>query len=174
MESLGRILGLDQQALMSLGLQLVNTFVMVFILVKLLYKPVGKFLSNRVEKIKNNIMNAETQLKDAETLKVGYEEKLKNIEKERSEILDSARKRAIESEKEIIDAAKAEAETIKKRALLDIDREQMKAREELKGQVVEISTLMASKYIAAAMDANTQNKLLNEVISELGEVKWHS
>lgn len=169
-----RIIGLDQQTLMAWGLQMINTLVMVFVLVKLLYKPVGKFLNARVEKIKNNIMNAENKLKDADSLKVQYEEKMKNIEKERSQILEEARARATSKEREIVEAAKLEAETIKKRAILDVEREQTKAREELKGQVIEISTLMASKYIASSIDTNTQNKLLNEVISELGEVKWLS
>lgn len=174
LKSLAYVMGFDKQFLIQLGFQLLNTAVLCFILTKLLYKPVKKFLADRKEKIAKQIDNAQAQLSDAEKLKAEYEMKLRDIEKERDEILDEARSRGKQREQQIISEAKQEAETLKSRAMLDIQREQEKAKDEIKKQIIEVSSLVASRFIASSMDEATQNKLVDEVISDLGEVKWQS
>jgi len=54
----------------------------------------------------------------------------------------------------------------------DIEREQERARDEVKKQIIEISSLMASRFVSANMDDSTQKKLLNEAIADLGDAKW--
>ena len=58
--------------------------------------------------------------------------------------------------------------------MVDIQREQEKAKDEIKKQIIEVSSLMAGKFVAASIDQNEQNKLVDEVISDLEEVKWLS
>jgi F0F1-type ATP synthase membrane subunit b/b' len=45
---------------------------------------------------------------------------------------------------------------------------------DLKKQIIEISSAMASRFIKASIDENQQKKLADEVISELGDVKWQN
>lgn len=165
---------LDQQFLIQLGFQLLNTAVLCFILAKLLYKPVKKFLADRKEKIANQIDSAQAKLEEAEKLKAEYELKISGIEKERDEILEQARSKGKKREEQIIAEAKEEAETLKSRAMLDIQREQEKAKDEIKKQIIEVSSLVASRFIAASMDDAAQDKLVDEVIADLGEVKWQN
>ena len=89
-------------------------------------------------------------------------------------ILGEARNRASLREQEIIAEAKAEAETLKNRAMVDIQREQEKAKDEIKKQIIEVSSIMAGKFIAETIDQKKQEKLVDEVISDLGDVKWLS
>lgn len=168
------ILTLDKQFLIQLAWQLLNTIILCTILSFLLYKPVLNFLNKRKEKIKNQIVSAEKQLADAENLKNEYEARLKEIDSERDTILIDARSRAKKSEQDIISQAKQEAEAIKNRAMIDIQREQEKAKDEMHRQIIEISSLIAGRYIAGSIDSNQQNKLFEEVVSDLGEVKWTS
>lgn len=174
LKSLAYVMNFDKQFLIQLAFQLLNTAVLCFILSKLLYKPVKKFLADRKEKITKQIDSAQAQLADAEKLKAEYEMKLSNIEKERDEILDDARSRGKQREAQIISEAKQEAQSLKSRAMLDIQREQEKAKDEIRKQIIEVSSLMTSRFIASSMDEATQNKLVDEVISDLGEVKWQS
>jgi len=162
------------QFIIQLAWQLFNTGLMCFILTKLLYKPVLKFLNDRKEKVAKQIDSAQQQLAEAEALRIKYEGKLKDIDAERDDILDKARDRAKQSEAEIIERAKKEAETIKSRAMLDIQRAEEKAKDDMKKEIIEISSLMASRFVAASMNEEEQNKLVNEVISGLGEVKWQN
>ena len=131
-------------------------------------------LAARREKIEGQINSAETQLAEANKLKAEYEKKLSEIDKETEAILGEARNRGAQREQEIIAEAKKEAETLKNRAMVDIQREQEKAKDEIKKQIIEVSSLMAGKFVAASIDQNEQNKLVDEVISDLEEVKWLS
>lgn len=167
-----RILAFDWPMISNLLVQLFQTGVMIAFLSWLLYKPVLKFLKNRSERIANQIQSAKEGLEQSEVLKAEYEEKLKNIGKERDEILEAARKQAKAREASIIEAAKAEADAILKRAAADLELEQQKVKDEMKVQLVEISSLMASRFVAKNMDKATEDALLNQVITDLGDVKW--
>lgn len=153
-------------------LLLISDIVIVYILYKLLYNPVLEFLAKRREKIEGQLNDAEQALNEANALKAQYDEKLKDIAKEKSEILDNARKVAKDREREIIEDAKNEADVIKNRALLDIKREEDRAKDDMKKQIIEISTIMASSYVATSLTDEDQNKLLNEAIESLEGTQW--
>ncbi|MGN1318385.1 MAG: F0F1 ATP synthase subunit B [Lachnospirales bacterium] len=169
----GYVIILNQQTLIQIGIQILNTAVLCAILSWLLYKPVTKFLNARKEKIANQIDTAEQKLADADKLKSEYEAKLKNIEEEKRSILDKARAAANKNSQEIISEAKSEAENIRNRAALDIQREQEKAKDEIKNQIVEISSLISGKFISANMTDEEKNKLIDDTISDLEGVEWH-
>ncbi len=169
-----RMLGFDSQFLITLGYQLLNVVIITGVLSYFLYEPVKKFLRERQEKIEKQISDAENTEKEAIKLKGEYEQKLSKINVEKSEILEEARKRASQMEAEIIAKAKEEAKKIKDRAMLDIEREEEKARDDMRKQIIELSTSMASRYVETSIDDETQNKLLDEVILGLGEVKWQA
>lgn len=170
----GFILGLDADMLKDLAFQLLNTAILCAVLSYLLYKPVKGFLAARRERIEGQINDAEKKLDDAGKMKAMYEKKLREIEKEKEQILADARNRAVLREQEIIAEAKEEAETLKNRAMVDIQREQEKAKDEIKKQIIEVSSIMAGKLIAEAIDSKKQEALVDEVISDLEGVKWLS
>lgn len=169
-----RMLGFDQQFINETVFLFINVCIIVFVLGKLLYNPVKEFLKKRSDGIKEKLDNAKISLKNADELKLEYENKLKGIEAERAEILDKARKLAKDTEFEIISQAKEEAQIIKNRAMLDIEREEERAKDDMKTQIIELSSIIASRYISKEIDSDTQSKLLEEVIEDLGEVKWQN
>ncbi len=170
----GYVITLDSQFVFSIVVQLINTCIMCFILAKLLYNPVLNFLNARKERIASQIDEANKMLDEAKTLKMQYELKLEDIETERSDILETARASAIKSSQQIISQAKEEADTIKKRAMLDIEREQAKVQDEVKKQIIKVSTAMSEKFIAAKISESEQEKLVEETIRDLEGVKWQN
>ena len=170
----GYVIMLDQQTLIQIAIQLVNTCILCFALSKLLYKPVTKFLNARKERVANQIDTAQNRLNEAEALKAEYEEKLKNIEVEKNTILEKARVQAKANGQQIVAEAKAEAENIHTRAMTDIKREEEKAKDEIKKQIIEVSSLVSGKFIAAKMTEEEQNKLVDDTISDLDGVKWQN
>ena len=170
----GYVITLDSQFVFSIVVQLINTCIMCFILAKLLYNPVLNFLNARKERIASQIEEANKMLDEAKTLKMQYELKLEDIETERSDILETARASAIKSSQQIISQAKEEADTIKNRAMLDIEREQAKVQDEVKKQIIRVSTAMSEKFIAAKISESEQEKLVEETIRDLEGVKWQN
>ena len=118
----GYVIILNQQTVIQVIIQLINTAILCFILSKLLYQPVLKFLNARKEKISSQIDKTEADMAQAQALKKEYEEKLKNIESERTAILQEARTTALKNSQIIISDAKTEATAIKDRANLEIER----------------------------------------------------
>ena len=114
----------------------------------------------------------EADMAQAQALKKEYEEKLKNIESERTAILQEARTTALKNSQIIISDAKTEATAIKDRANLEIERAEEKAKDDIKKQIVQVSTLMSEKFVAAKMTEDEQNKLVDETISDLEEIEW--
>lgn len=168
------ILTLDVQLLYGVIIELISTGILFLVLSKILYKPVTQFLQNRRERIANDITQASNKLATAETLRADYEVKLEGIEKEKATILEEARDNAKAMANKIIEDAKADAEQIKNRANLEVEREKEKAKDDIKVQIIEVSSLIASKFISEKIKDNEQDKLVDQVISDLGEVKWNN
>lgn len=168
------VISLDKQFIIQLFIQLLNTIIMCAGLSFILYKPVLNFLNARKEKVSKQIDDAQFKVEEAEKYKLEYENKLKEIDVQRNDILEKARLRASQREQQIITEAKKEAEALKLRAMTDIQREQEKAKDEMRKQIIEVSSVMASRFISVSINENEKNKIADEVISDLEEIKWQN
>lgn len=170
----GYVITLDKQLLIQIGIQLINTGILCFVLSKLLYSPVLNFLNARKERVASQINEAEAKLKEAESLKAQYEAKLKDIDNERNEILESARDSAKKNSRQIISDARKEADLIKNRAEKDIANEREKAKDDIKKQIIEVSSEMSRRYIAKEISAAEQEQLFEDTLKELEDLEWTS
>mgnify|MGYP001252647009 FL=1 len=84
----GRLFGLDLQTLIQIGMQLLNAIILAVALAFILYKPVKEFLDKRTNGIQGKIDDADETMAKANELIAEYEDKIKNIEKERIDILE--------------------------------------------------------------------------------------
>jgi F-type H+-transporting ATPase subunit b len=170
----GYVITLDKQFLIQICIQLINTGILCFILSKLLYKPVLNFLKARKEKIALQIDEADARLKEAEALKAQYEAKLKDIDNERNEILESARDSAKKNSRQIISDARKEADLIKNRAEKDIANEREKAKDDIKKEIIEVSSEMSRRFIAKQISESEQQQLFEDTLKELEGLEWTS
>ena len=171
-ESLFRIIGFDGQLIFDSIITGINVFILFFALSYFLFNPVQKVLKNRSDKIKNEIENAKKQEAEAIALKAEYEKKLADTRVEVESIIDDARKNAKKMSEEIVAEARTEAQNIINRGNKEIEQEKAKAVDELKNQVIGISTLIASKIIKENVNAKSEDKLFEEALSEIGANSW--
>ena len=170
----GRVFALDQQTLINIGIQFFNAGFLAVVLGFLLYKPLQEFMNRRTQKISDQLKDAQEKLTEAEALKTQYEKKLRNIQTERFQILDAARITASERSKHLLEEARQEAAVIRKRAEENISTEKERLKKETKSHIIEISSLMAAKFVTHQMDQDTQNRLFEETMAELEEARWLS
>jgi len=171
-DSLNRIIGFDPQLIFDASLTALNVFILFFALSYFLFNPVQKALKNRSEKIKTEIENAKKNETEAIALKEQYEKKLADTRVEVERIMDEARKNAKRSSEEIIEKAKVEANNIVARGNKEIEQEKAKATDELKNQVINISTLLATKIVKENVTVKSEDKLFEEALSEIGADTW--
>ena len=170
----GRLFAIDPQALVQMTFVLINAIILAVVLSILLYKPVLKVLHDRRARILDDVESAEKSKAEAHKLKAEYEQIMKDVTREKDDILESARKLAAEKTKEQLAEAKGEAAAVKARAQREIEMEQERAKSEMKQAVINISSVMAAKFLTRTMDADTHEQLFNETMAELEEISWHS
>lgn len=163
----GRVFGLDQQTAVQMVIMLISISVFAVLMYILLYKPVRAFLQKRAEGIKSDLDFAESQKAKANELKLEYEQRVKEVDAEKYEILETARKQAAEKAKESEVAAKAEADSIKARAFQEIETEQERVQDEVRENIFDVSNAMVAKFLTRSMDEETQKRLYDEAMKEL-------
>ena len=155
----------------ELGIQIINTIILFWILKIILFKPVLNIIDAREEGIKNDIATGEKAKNEGLALKEQYEQKLLVSKNEGQEIIKQATLRAEEKSAEIISTAKEEASTIKERASKDIAQEKEKAMNELRTEISAMAILAASKVIEKDIDQSKHEEMINKFIEEVGEAK---
>ena len=154
-----RLFDLDFQLLHDSILTLIAVFVLFLVGSIFFFKPARKFLEKRKKGIADNI---EAAKKD------------KNVDSEVEEILADARKKARANEERIVQDAMAEAGRIVDNANREADLTKQKIANEVKEEIVTVAGAMAGKLVASSIDEETQNKLLDDTLKEMGEDTWLS
>ena len=166
-----RLIGFDPQFLHDAVL---TGIILFFALSYLLFNPAREVLEKRRKKIAGELAQAEADQTSAAAMKAEYEAKLRDVNKEAENILETARRKAKAREEEMLEEARQEAARIIERANREIELEKKKAVDDMKQEVVSIAALMAEKVVGSAMDRQIQDALINETLKEMGESTWQS
>lgn len=153
------------QALISLC----NLLILFFILKRFLYKPVRRVIAERDSAVKKMYSDAEAAESIAEKNRLSWEDKLQAAESEREEILSRASRRANDIGEQIISKAKNDADIIVKNAKNDAAQEYQKAQDEIKKEIIAVSTMLTEKLLCREINTNDHYALIDKVISKMGD-----
>lgn len=152
---------------MTMVIQIINFFVLLFVLKKFAYKPLLEMMEARRNKIITDLDNAEKAKKAAEELRFEYEKQLSQIKQDAQAMLDKANKTANDMRDEILAQARAEQERLLSVARDQIVREQQRAIEELRDQVANISLLVAQQVVLQKLDEEKDRLIVDDVLSKM-------
>jgi len=168
----GVVFALDRQTLIQIGIQLLNACVLTVALGFILYKPVRAFMRRRTERIEAERLAVQAEMAQAESLKAEYEQKLAEAEQLRADTLEAARQAAAERSRQIIEEARREATAIKRRSQENMASELARLKEETRQHIIEVASLLAGQLVAQQMDRATQDRLVEEALTQLEEATW--
>ena len=135
------------------------------------WKRILKLLDDRKDRIASEFRKIDQARQAAEGMKSSYEEKLAGIENEAKarirEAMDESRRLA----DEIKAKAQKDGEEIFKEARDNIKVEIVKAREELKDQIAELSVSIAGKVIQEKLSEEDEKRLALDFLSQLESKK---
>ena len=169
-----RLFDLDFQLLHDAVITAVAVFVLFLFMSYMLFKPTRELLRKRQERIEADLESARTDKDDAEALKNEYEAKMANAQKDADAVLAEARQKAVKNEEMIISQAKDEAAGIIRQAHNEAELEKRKVVDEVKTQIIDVASVLAGKVVAAGIDTNIQDSLVEETLKEVGESTWQS
>lgn len=169
-----RLFTLDAQFLFDAIVLALSMLVLFTLLSYLLFNPVRDLLEKRKQRVADDQETAKRERQVATAFKEEYDQKLKEVDKEAEAILTEARKRAKQNEAKIVAEAKEEAARIIARANAEIELEKKRALDDIKQEMITIASMMAEKVVAASIDTNVQESLIDETLKEMGEGTWLS
>ena len=145
--------------------QLLNFAILFFVLYKLGYKPIFKFLEDRKDRIKDGLKmadRAELQLNEARKEKNAI---IVEAKKEASIIMTKADELAKTKKDEMTDKAKEEI-----RILVDKEKERMRAErnqitKEIKDEIADLITLSVEKILEDKFDMEKDREIIKRALN---------
>ncbi|MDR2796516.1 MAG: ATP synthase F0 subunit B [Spirochaetaceae bacterium] len=148
---------------------LVNIAVLFFVLRAILFKPVSKFMENRTAKIQAEIENAAKERDEAKSLRLMYEDKLKNAGIETERTAKAAREAAEKQAADIISDARVQAKDIIEGARKQIMAERQTAFAAFKAEAAALVLAAAGRLLRRDFSGEDARAHAELVLRELGE-----
>ena len=148
---------------------LINLTILFLVLKKFLFKPVEKVLKKRQDELDGQYEKANNALSAAETAQSEYETRLNGAKIEADGIIKKATDTAAKRSDKIVAGARDEADAIVKRAKEQAALEKTKAEQEIKDEIVDVSSLIAEKLLSREINPNDHKKLIDSFIEKIGD-----
>ena len=146
--------------------QICNLFIQMYLIKRFLFKPVHEILEKRRAAADAEIIQAEETKAKAEAIRAEYERNMQDARQKANEILDSARNTAAIQSEKILKEAQDQTFAMKNKAEKEIAQE----KNEVKGEIGDMAVEIAGKVIEREINEKDHEKLIDEFISNVGEV----
>lgn len=148
-------------------IQLVTFGLAVFVLWRFFWKPLGRFMKNRADRIDYDIRSAGELKGEAEDLKRKWDEQMAEAETKAQAIIQQGVEQGGFRRDEIVRDAEAEARRMLDDANVRIAEERRKTARELRTETVALAMLIAERALKQSVDPAVQERLVKEFADKL-------
>ncbi len=149
--------------------QIVAFGLLLFLLLRFLWKPGLKMMDERSARIKKSMEDAEQIKQQLARTEEEFETRMAEARKEGQDLIAQATKMGEEIREDILANAKQEADRLIERAREEITSERKQAVAEVRQQAADLSVLIARQMIGESLDEGAQRRLIEEFLSKTGE-----
>lgn len=147
--------------------QAITFGLLVVFTMKFVWPPLIGAMEERQKRIADGLAAADRGKHELELAQERGREILHDAKEHAAEIIAQAQKRAAEIIDEAKGQAKEEGERLIVAAKAEIAQESNRAREKLRGQVVQLAVAGAGRVLSKEIDAKAHEKLLSDLVSNL-------
>ncbi len=166
-ELLEQSLGIDTGQIL---LQWIATFILFGVVFRYLWKPLTTLLEDRQAIVEGDLLRAQELSSNAEKIKSEIDVQLTQARQDAKAMLEAARTRSLSEREQLIADTETELARLRAKAEAELGQDVEKAREELKGEVVEIAFLVAEKILQQQVDRN-QDVDIKSVLKQVNHDK---
>jgi|UniRef100_A0A7V3RDJ1 F-type H+-transporting ATPase subunit b len=148
-------------------LQLMSFFILMYFLIKFLYKPFLGMIDKRHEEVKNEYETVAKDRKEAEELKEASKKKLDELMVQLSTIEEASKKRISEYEENEKLRISLEIESMLQNARKEIEEERDNAEKLFETRIVTLAIALASKVIQQEIDEKSKREYLLKQLSQI-------
>lgn len=150
-------------------ISLANLVILFLLVKKFLFKPVKKLFAQRQAELDHQYAAADAAKKQAEEHKTAWEQKLQTANAEADSIIQDATETAKYRAAQIVEDANAKAAGIQSRAEAEALLTQKRAEEEIKKEIVDVSSALAEKMLEREINEKDHRALIDSFLDEIGD-----
>lgn len=150
----------------------INFGVLLWILNKLLFRPLIARTRNKHDEVKSEIDKATAAHEQAQELLAEYKGRLERLDDEIGELMADAKTKAEADRTRIIADAQREAEQIKAAAKASAEREANARRRQLEAEIVDRAVERAEALIRETITPADQRGMVDSYVGQLGNVDF--
>lgn len=147
--------------------QAISFFLFVWFCMKFVWPPLMNAIEERQKKIADGLADAGRAAKDLELAQAKATDQLKEAKVTANEIIEQANKR----KSQIVEEAKAEAETERARILAqgkaEIENERNRVKDDLRKQVAALAIIGAERILERSIDPAAHSDIVNKLVTEI-------
>jgi F-type H+-transporting ATPase subunit b len=162
----GGLISLDK----SLIIQAINFLVLLFILWKLLYKPLVAKMDERTQAIKKSLEEAQAARAEAERQRQQHAAQIQAALAEAQQIRATAMKEAAEEQRRLVEAARGEAAKLVAGAKAEMDQDVRRARQQLRQEVGDLAVQIAERLIKKSLRDEDHHRIIQEALARVDRV----
>lgn len=147
--------------------RVINFSLLVIILFVALRKPIKNFFSRRKEEIKGRLESLNREKATAEKRYLELEEKLKEFEKKKQEIIEQFKSEGLAEKEKIIAEGRERVAQILEQADRTVQLEFLSARDRLRKEIVEAAAEKAQEILISQIKESDQDQLVDEFIKRV-------
>jgi len=151
--------------------QIVSFVLLLILLARFVKKPLTSFLSHRQEEIQSAMDHSARKKEEAGAHLAEWQKKVDSLNQEVKELHQRIRDEGEAERKKIVNRAQEESERIHKQAGVIAGQELIKARAVLKKEMVDLSVELAEKLLKDTMRPQDQERLIQEYIGKVRELR---
>ena len=144
----------------------INFVVLIALLTKFLYRPIGTMLAERTRRIEESLAAAERAQADLARADREREELLASTRREIGEMMAQAQSVAERIQTEARTSAQQEAQRIIETARQEAESERAQAMADLRREVAGLAVMAAERVINRSLDDRAHRQLVEEFLSE--------
>jgi F-type H+-transporting ATPase subunit b len=146
---------------------IINITILFFVLRAVLFKPVTKFMEDRAKKVQDSLDQAEKERLQAKGLLQQYEDQLKRVEEEATEIIRAAKETAALEADRIITEAKAQADLLLDKGRKQLEAEQRAAMTVFQADAAALVIGASSRLIQRELNSDDSRRQADLLLKEL-------
>lgn len=153
----------------NLVFTILNVLILYVLVRKFLFKPVHNILEARQAEIDKQYEDVKAAQDAADELKKKYEASVKDITKEKEEILNDAREKANGDYEKVLADAQTQADKIVKDAQKNADELHQKRMQQATEQIADLVVAATAKIVASHQGMEADRELYNQFLAKTGE-----
>lgn len=154
----------------TVGAQLLNFLILVGLLKRFLYGPILNAIDAREKRVADELADAETKRAEAENERAGYEEKSRELDRQRHELLVKAKDEAAAERRKLVDEARADADAVRAKRNEALEQEHQLLMEEVARRTREQVFGIARKTLGDLAGASLEQRMCEVFAGRLHEL----